>query len=382
MSKSTKVLLTAIFIFLGISALAAGSLPFSFKAGEPIKADEVNANFQALADGKQNTITTNPCGDGQFVTGVNADGTLSCSIDQIGSAGSSGVSSLNGKTGSLAIEGGDGVTVATSEDGKVTISTDPSTGGDFSPQATIAIPSSGIGNFGGAAFKITNTRTVITTSALNGVSKGGTGVLGTSTTGKGVVGSSTSNTGVEGQTSLAQGTAVAGVNTNANGGTGVSGTTNGTYGFGVRGEHKGLGYGVYGTAPQVAVGGESATGIGVKGIAPIAMYAQGNTVQPAGFNGWAKAMLVLDSNGTIARCYNGTTGSSSNGCGFSAVGSNGLYVVTLGFSQDNRFHSATSVDTTNECNVTVKPAGNQLEIHTFNVQTGLFVSCPVSLIVF
>ncbi len=99
MSKSTKVLLTAIFIFLGISALAAGSLPFSFKAGEPIKADEVNANFQALADGKQNTITNSPCGEGQFVTGVGADGKLSCAVDQIGSAGSSGVSSLNGKTG-------------------------------------------------------------------------------------------------------------------------------------------------------------------------------------------------------------------------------------------------------------------------------------------
>ena len=197
-----------------------------------------------------------------------------------------------------------------------------------------------------------------------------------------MVGTSTGNTGVEGQTSLAQGTAVAGLNTNANGGTGVSGTTNGTYGFGVRGEHKGLGYGVYGTAPQVAVGGESATGIGVKGIAPIAMYAQGNTVPPADFNGWAKAMIVLDSNGAIARCYNGTTGSSSSGCGFSAVGSSGIYVVTLGFSQVNRFHSATSIDTTNECNVTVKPAGTQLEIHTVDVQTGLFVPCPVSLIVF
>jgi hypothetical protein len=379
MSKSTKVLITVIVIFLGISALAAGSLPFSFKAGDPIKADEVNANFTALAEGKQNVITNSPCSDGQFVTGVDGNGKLSCGIDQIGSAGSSGVSSLNGKTGSLAIEGGDGVMVETSEDGKVTISTAASTGGDLSTQATIEIPSSGIGNFGGAAFKITNTRTVITTSALNGVSKGGIGVLGTSTTGKGVVGTSTGNTGVEGQTSLAQGTAVAGINTNANGGTGVSGTTNGTYGFGVRGEHKGLGYGVYGTAPQVAVGGESATGIGVKGIAPIAMYAQGNTVQPLGFNGWAKAMIFLDSNGTIARCYNGTTGSSSGGCGFSAVGSSGYYVINLGFETNNRFYSTSCVGSY-KCDIRINPVGgNQIEVYNFS---GGGPMGDVSLIVF
>ncbi len=264
----------------------------------------------------------------------------------------------------------------------MTISSSATLDGGLSPQAILEIPSSGVGNVPGSAFKITNNRTALTSNAINGVSRGGAGVLGTSTTGKGVVGTSTGNTGVEGQTSLAQGTAVAGINTNANGGTGVSGTTNGTFGFGVRGEHKGVGYGVYGTAPQVGVGGESTTGIGVRGIGPIAMEAQGNTRQTLGSFGWAKAMVVLNSSGTIARCYNGTTGSSSNGCGFSAVGSKGLYVVTLGFSQDNRFYSATSIDTTNECNVTVKPAGTQLEIHTINVQTGLFAPCSVSLIVF
>jgi hypothetical protein len=380
MSKSTKVLLTAILVFLGISALAAGSVPFSFKAGEPIKADEVNANFQALAEGKQNTITNSPCGDGQFVTGIDGNGKLSCGVDQIGSAGSSGVSSLNGKTGSLAIEGGDGVTVETTEDGKVTISAAVSTGGDLSPQATIAIPSSGAGNRAGAAFKITNNNTTTSSIAIEAVTKGQFAVLatggrtgvhatgtntgvtgigsGTSSSSKGVVGESyaaggigvfgqqlgSSGYGVYGNVgngigvygkSATTGVGVGGVSstgigvqgqiTSSNAGNlsaAVSGINNGNTGIGVRGEHKGLGYGVYGTAPQVGVGGQSAN-IGVRGIGPIAMSAQGNAVQTLGSFGWAKAMVHVRG-GSILRCYNSQATSyalmQGNGCGFTTSG--------------------------------------------------------------
>lgn len=41
-------LLAALALSAGL-ALAQGSLPYSFSAGEPARASEVNANFQALA---------------------------------------------------------------------------------------------------------------------------------------------------------------------------------------------------------------------------------------------------------------------------------------------------------------------------------------------
>jgi hypothetical protein len=96
---------------------------------------------------------------------VNGDGTLSCAIDQIGSAGGSGVSSLNGKTGSLVVEGGEGISVETSEEGKVTIRAEATTGSDFEPQATITLPTTGSINSANTAFRITNNGTEISLAA-------------------------------------------------------------------------------------------------------------------------------------------------------------------------------------------------------------------------
>lgn len=387
MSNRSKILIAAIIIFLGISALASGSLPFSFKAGDPISADEVNANFTALNDGKQNTITGSPCGDGQFVTGIAADGAMSCGVDQIGSAGSSGVSSLNGQTGSLAIEGGEGVSITSTDDGIIKVNLTNDTG--FSTQAAIALPGTGTIKYNGAAFAVRNNSTQNFSSAISGTANAagafgvlgsssagqgirgnassGTGVVGTSTSGIGIAGSSASGDGIRGSTtsgssgvygintstkqysagvrgqsnaavtvgvygSSTSGYGTAGITTSGTGvwgqvngpttapqAAGVSGINGGTYGFGVRGEHKGLGYGVYGTAPQVGVGGESATGIGVRGIGPVAMSAQGNAVQNLGAFGWAKAMVYVDQT-NIIRCFNSQATSNtlmnSNGCGF------------------------------------------------------------------
>lgn len=260
----------------------------------------------------------------------------------------------------------------TTEDGKVTISAAVSTGGDLSPQATIAIPSSGAGNRAGAAFKITNNNTTTSSIAIEAVTKGQfavlatggrTGVHGEGTTEgvrgvgiRGVAGSSSANggagvsgvstgdngngvyglgtygvygksifagAGVKGETSL--GTGVQGVVTSSSAGNlsaAVSGINNGNTGIGVRGEHKGLGYGVYGTAPQVGVGGQSAN-IGVRGIGPIAMSAQGNAVQSLGSFGWAKAMVHVRE-GSILRCFNSQATSyalmNGNGCGFTISG--------------------------------------------------------------
>jgi hypothetical protein len=503
MSKSTKYLLVGFVAFLGISVLATTSLPFTFQAGQPIKADEVNANFQTLADGlnilegtvttKQAAITTTPCGDGQFVQSIGADGTLACAIDQIGSAGSSGVSSLNGKTGSLAIEGGDGVTVETSEDGKVTISAGVSAGGTLEAQAVIALPSSGTINSPNPAFSITNNGGIAlsgssptgigvyafsgntgygvsayseknygvlatTNTGLAGVygvgkANGGTGVRGTNnagpgssgvwgdsalgsgvrggtTSGTGVLGNSNTGYGVRGLVSQA-GTGVYGENTSnsagagvqgranyvnsvgvnglSNNGTGVSGSSNtnkgvvgtilstsagptsvavegvnnGTTGYGVRGEHKGNGYGVYGTAPQVGVGGESAN-VGVKGIAPIAMQAVGNAVQTSNSGGWAKAMVVLNSDSTIARCYNGVTGSSSGSCGFTSSRiADGYYTINFGFDISTRFYSANCLATGFLCDAyIIKHNGTQMEVDIRKRASGVSLNEESSIIVF
>lgn len=452
MTTITKILIAAMLVFLGISAVVAnGFVPFSFRAGDPIKADEVNANFTALADGlntlqtsKQNAITTNPCAGGQFVMGVNGDGTLNCGIDQIGSAGSSGVSSLNGKTGSLTIEGTDGITVNTSDDGKVVIGAGSSEGGDFSPQATLTFPFSRTINNANPAFAITNNGGIALSGSspngagvyafsgntgngvsayseknygvlaftntgiagvygesksngatgvrgVNSVGPGSSGVWGESTAGRGVRGDSTTGSGVEGSSSsgygvkgtvTASGTGVYGENTStttagagvqgranyvnsvgvnglSNQGTGIQGTSNS--GIAVRGKTTSGTAGVYGETNRsdgsgvqgvctnsvncAGVYGVTTTGVGVWGRnrTGVAIRADGNAVQELGFGGFAKAMVVLN-NGTIARCYNGVTGNSSGGCGFSSSRvSTGKYVINFGFDVSNRFYSANGI---------------------------------------
>lgn len=171
---------------------------------------------------------------------------------------------------------------------------------------------------------VQGTANYVNSVGVNGLSSDGIGVSGSSNTNKGVIGTILLNTA--GPTSVA-----------------VEGVNNGQTGIGVRGEHKGNGYGVYGTAPQVGVGGESAN-VGVKGIAPIAMQAVGNAVQSQNSGGWAKAMVVLNGDGTIVRCYNGVTGSSSGGCGFSSSrASTGRYAINFGFDISSRFYSANGI---------------------------------------
>jgi hypothetical protein len=76
------------------------------------------------------------------------------------------------------------------------------------------------------------------------------------------------------------------------------------------------------------------------GNGPINM--QGHVTQDLGGNGLPKAMVYLNSNGTIGRCYNGISGISSGGCGFSAARVNaGNYQVNFGFDITQRFFAVT-----------------------------------------
>lgn len=69
---------------------------------------------------------------------------------------------------------------------------------------------------------------------------------------------------------------------------------------------------------------------------------QGNATQDVGGFGLPKAMVHVNGDGTLLRCYNGVTGSSTGGCGLTAsrygVGA-GSYVIDVGFNLLNRFYS-------------------------------------------
>ena len=69
----------------------------------------------------------------------------------------------------------------------------------------------------------------------------------------------------------------------------------------------------------------------------------GNITQPRDKHGLVKAMIYVAANGGINRCYNGTTNSSTGGCGFivNKYGA-GWYVVNFGFETFDRFYSVTA----------------------------------------
>lgn len=92
---------------------------------------------------------------------------------------------------------------------------------------------------------------------------------------------------------------------------------------------------VYGNA--TATGG---VGVYAQSAAGPAVHAQGSATQPFDKGGFAKAMLNVDGFGQIIRCYNGVTGASTEGCGFTAaqVGY-GVYRITFPFPVSGRFLS-------------------------------------------
>ena len=66
----------------------------------------------------------------------------------------------------------------------------------------------------------------------------------------------------------------------------------------------------------------------------------GNVLQPGGGYGLPKAMILVDPNGNILRCYNGLTGASTGNCGFTATRVNvGYYKIDFGFQVNNRVSS-------------------------------------------
>jgi hypothetical protein len=71
----------------------------------------------------------------------------------------------------------------------------------------------------------------------------------------------------------------------------------------------------------------------------------GNILQARGNNGLVKAMLVVNANGSIARCYNGITNSSTGNCGFTVTIETLAfitdYLINFGFQTNDRFVAVT-----------------------------------------
>jgi len=138
---------------------------------------------------------------------------------------------------------------------------------------------------------------------------------------------------------------------------GVRGVSHSTTAGGVVGYNLSTGVGVYAQSDNgigmqarsiigAGVDGGSASGIGVYGVSTtgFAMFANGNAGQARDRNGFVKAMILVNDNGAILRCYNGITNSSLGNCGFTVSNDSaqvGDWKIDFGFEVDDRFISVT-----------------------------------------
>ena len=222
---------------------------------------------------------------------------------------------------------------------------------------------------------------------------GTTGIYGESASGRGVWGKSTSSRGIYGESSSLEG--VYGISSSGAGVAGRSASNSGVYGEtsvssltagGVYGKGTGSGsIGVIGEsniANAVGVFGVSTSSAGVavyarNNFGGRAVFAEGNVAQALSGNGLVKAMIYVNGDGTIVRCYNGIANSSTGNCGFSVVKSNvsdGIYDINFGFQVNNRFLSVTAQQTFTASNGVYigtgyaffqDPNNNQVEVSTF-----------------
>jgi hypothetical protein len=184
---------------------------------------------------------------------------------------------------------------------------------DSLPQMTLT-PA---GNFG---IGITNpTARLQVFSPVSGTS----GIFAESPSGRAVWGKSTTSRGVYGESDSLEG--VYGISVS---GAGVAGRS--TTNIGVYGESSAVGgVGIY---ARNLTGGR-------------AFYAEGNVAQTLSSNGLVKAMLYVQQDSAILRCYNGVSSVSTGNCGFTITrvitGNHLVYRVNFGFQVNDRFVSVT-----------------------------------------
>lgn len=113
----------------------------------------------------------------------------------------------------------------------------------------------------------------------------------------------------------------------------------------------------------------------------------GDLAQPVDRNGMVKAMVAVTANGTIARCYNGVSGTSTGNCGISITPFTGVYDIDFPFQVNNRFWSVTNdrsgVPGAGAVTADVEPTGlgmQRLTVNTF--RNGSREALPFHLLIF
>jgi Chaperone of endosialidase len=277
-----KLLVTTL-IALFVWAVAA-DMPFTFKAGDLISADQMNENFAALNTGKQELVK-GTCAAGSSIRIIAPDGSVTCEVDDIGNGSNSGVDAINSMTGAVTLQAGDNITIDDSQQGQIKISSSSSgsnsnthdhfeqTWTGSTDKSGLAVLNTNASKGSSAVFGRSDTGSGIGldtfAAGVWGDSKSGYGVYGTSS-GYGVYGKSPfiavygegEFTGVIGASTRADGIGVSGSNSSS--GIGVQGSS--TDGTGVFGQTSGSNYGVRGYSPSGrGVFGESQSGYGVYG---------------------------------------------------------------------------------------------------------------------
>jgi hypothetical protein len=117
----------------------------------------------------------------------------------------------------------------------------------------------------------------------------------------------------------------------------------------------------------------------------LAIQDDGNITQARNESGLVKAMIYVNGDGTIKRCYNGITNSSTGNCGvvISADPTNGYYTIGFNFQIDDRFVSVTpEMATSSEITGTGFSILSSNGILVRTTVNDVFVSRPFMLIVY
>ncbi|HZE68783.1 MAG TPA: hypothetical protein VE135_04545 [Pyrinomonadaceae bacterium] len=137
-----------------------------------------------------------------------------------------------------------------------------------------------------------------------------------------------------------------------------------------------VGIGTSNPTARLFVEGEANSGVGIQ--------VTGDAVQSPDKYGWAKAMLFVDGGGTILQCYNGVTGNSSSGCGFTVSHPiSGFYTVDVGFNATGRFAVAsTKQEGSFHGTAEVNTGGGVIFVRTWNTNSQFQEDRSFTLVLF
>jgi Chaperone of endosialidase len=346
-------LLVITVLVLFVWAVAA-DIPFTFKAGDLISADQMNQNFAALNNGKQELIK-GTCAAGSSIRVIATDGSVTCEVDDIGTgAGDAGVDAINGMTGAVTLQAGDNITIDDSQQGQIKISSS-SAGGSYSADnssltltgTTFSIKDAGVtagkialplalssASDNGAIFSVTNSGTSDAIGVLGrsgaafliapdfnagvlGDSKAGNGVVGASESYRGVSGFSVSGTGVYGASKSSIG--IYGESESADGVSGVSQSGSGVFGASVSS------IGVFGrSSSDSGVSGVSSEGTGVSGLSLTKEGVLGTSSSGIGVKGTSTSNYgIYGESSTTNAVYGVTVGTETNATAIAGTSDNG-----------------------------------------------------------